>query len=217
MEDLNTLKNRLKDTKNFYLSKKGELDNINKEINLKTNDLLNLEEEQNKLLIEKKLIEEACTEAREQGRQFLEEIATLAATSVFKDDTKVKLILDEKGNNPILDVKVTQADEFGVEQVINPNFDGGGLNDILSLCFLISIGSTVDNNFAPYILDEPSKYVSKGNFAINFADYMKDVASFTNKQVIMSTHDEAMLDIGSTRYSIVKNPKTKVSEVTKEY
>ena len=46
---------------------------------------------------------------------------------------------------------------------------------------------------------------------------MKDVASFTNKQVIMSTHDEAMLDIGSTRYSIVKNPKTKVSEVTKEY
>lgn len=217
MEDLNTLKNRLKDTKNFYLSKKGELDNINKEINLKTNDLLNLEEEQNKLLIEKKLIEEACTEAREQGRQFLEEIATLAATSVFKDDTKVKLILDEKGNNPILDVKVTQADEFGVEQIINPNFDGGGLNDILSLCFLISIGSTVDNNFAPYILDEPSKYVSKGNFAINFADYMKDVASFTNKQVIMSTHDEAMLDIGSTRYSIVKNPKTKVSEVTKEY
>lgn len=217
MEDLNTLKNRLKDTKNFYLSKKGELDNINKEINLKTNDLLNLEEEQNKLLIEKKLIEEACTEAREQGRQFLEEIATLAATSVFKDDTKVKLILDEKGNNPILDVKVTQVDEFGVEQVINPNFDGGGLNDILSLCFLISIGSTVDNNFAPYILDEPSKYVSKGNFAINFADYMKDVASFTNKQVIMSTHDEAMLDIGSTRYSIVKNPKTKVSEVTKEY
>lgn len=217
MENLNTLKNKLKDTKNFYLSKKGELDNINKEINLKTNDLLNLEEEQNKLLIEKKLIEEACTEAREQGRQFLEEIATLAATSVFKDDTKVKLILDEKGNNPILDVKVTQVDEFGVEQVINPNFDGGGLNDILSLCFLISIGSTVDNNFAPYILDEPSKYVSKGNFAINFSDYMKDVASFTNKQVIMSTHDEAMLDIGSTRYSIVKNPKTKVSEVTKEY
>lgn len=217
MEDLNILKNRLKDTKNFYLSKKGELDNINKEIDLKTKDLLNLEEEQNRLLIEKKLIEEACTEAREQGRQFLEEIATLAATSVFKDDTKVKLILDEKGNNPILDVKVTQVDEFGVEQVINPNFDGGGLNDILSLCFLISIGSTVDNNFAPYILDEPSKYVSKGNFAINFADYMKDVASFTNKQVIMSTHDEAMLDIGSTRYSIVKNPKTKVSEVTKEY
>ena len=157
MEDLNILKNRLKDTKNFYLSKKGELDNINKEIDLKTKDLLNLEEEQNKLLIEKKLIEEACTEAREQGRQFLEEIATLAATSVFKDDTQVKLILDEKGNNPILDVKVTQVDEFGVEQVINPNFDGGGLNDILSLCFLISIGSTVDNNFAPYILDEPSK------------------------------------------------------------
>ena len=143
--------------------------------------------------------------------------ATTAASAVFKDDTKVKLILDEKGNNPILDVRVTQTNEYGVEQVIDPNFDGGGLNDILSLCFLISIGATIDDNFAPYILDEPSKYVSKGKFATYFADYMKDVSTFTNKQMIMSTHDEAMLDIGSTRYSIIKNPKTKESEITKEY
>lgn len=217
METITELKNRLTHNKNFYLSKKGELDNITKEIKLKDETIETLKKEYENLNIEKKLIEEACTEAREQGRQFLEEIATLAASSVFKDDTKVKLILDEKGNNPILDVKVTQTDEYGVEQIIDPNFDGGGLNDILSLCFLISIGSTVENNFAPYILDEPSKYVSKGNFASNFADYMKDVSSFTNKQIIMSTHDEAMLDIGNTRYSILKNPNTKASEVTKEY
>lgn len=217
MEDIVELRNRLNNNKNFYMSKKGELDNITNEIKFKNDTINLLKKEYEKLTIEKKLIEEACTEAREQGRQFLEDIATLAASSVFKDDTKVKLILDEKGNNAILEVKVTQTDEYGVEQIIDPNFDGGGLNDILSLCFLISIGSTVENNFAPYILDEPSKYVSKGNFAINFADYMKDVCSFTNKQIIISTHDEAMLDIGNTRYSILKNAKTKVSELTKEY
>lgn len=217
--DVNLLeiKNRLETNKNFYLSKKGELDNLNNEIKIKENTISSLVKENENLMIEKKLIEEACTEAREQGRQFLEEIATTAASSVFKDDTKVKLILDEKGNNPILDVRVTQTDEYGVEQVIDPNFDGGGLNDILSLCFLISIGATVEDNFAPYILDEPSKYVSKGKFATYFADYMRDVATFTNKQMIMSTHDEAMLDIGSTRYSILKNPTTKASEITKEY
>jgi ABC-type lipoprotein export system ATPase subunit len=66
-------------------------------------------------------------------------------------------------------------------------------------------------------LDEPSKYISKGNYASNFADYMRDIATFTNKQIIMSTHDEAMLDIGNTRYSIRMNPLTKVSEITKEY
>lgn len=217
METISELRNRLTNNKNIYLSKKGELDNINREIKLKENEITNLNKKYETLSIEKKLIEDACTEAREQGRQFLEEIATLAASSVFKDDTKVKLILDEKGNNAVLDVKVTQIDEYGIEQIIDPNFDGGGLNDILSLCFLISIGSTIENNFAPYILDEPSKYVSKGDFAANFAEYMKDVSSFTKKQIIMSTHDEAMLDIGNTQYSISKDGKTKVSEITKKY
>ena len=80
----------------------------------------------------------------------------MAVSSVFQDDTKVKLVLDEKGDTPILDVKVTQLDENSIEQIINPTFDGGGLNDVLSLCFLISMGSTDENNFAPYILDEPS-------------------------------------------------------------
>lgn len=216
MSSLTDLKTRLQSTKNFYLTKNGELENIKKEIKLKEDTLSDLNKENEKLNIEKKLIENACSEAREQGRQFLEEISTLAISSVFQDDTKVKLILDEKGNNPILDVKVSQLDENNEEQYINPNYDGGGLNDVLSLGFLISIASTIDNNFAPYILDEPSKYVSKGNLATNFADYMKEVSQFTNKQIIMSTHDEAMLDIGQTRYKISKNPTTKISEVTKE-
>lgn len=217
MEDISVLRNRLKENRNFYLSKLGELKNIEKELSLKTIETENLQKESEKLQLEKKLIDNACTEAREQGRQFLEELATLAATSVFKDDTKVKLVLDEKGNSPVLDVFVTQLDEYNQEQTIDPNLDGGGLNDVLSMCFLIAIGSTIEDNFAPYILDEPSKYVSKGEFAANFADYMKDVASFTNKQIIMSTHDAELLDIGNTKYTVIKNPTTKISEVTRDF
>ncbi len=217
MDTLETLRSRLKDSQKFYLSKKGELDNIEKELALNSDNVKKIEKETETLMIEKQLIDNACTEAREQGRQFLEELATLAASSVFKDDTKVKLVLDEKGNTPVLDVLVTERDEFNQEQVIDPNLDGGGLNDVISMCFLISIGSTVEDNFTPYILDEPSKYVSKGAFASNFADYMKDVSEFTNKQIIMSTHDAEMLDIGKTRYTIHKNPITKVSEVKKDF
>lgn len=217
METLEILRSRLKDSQKFYLSKKGELDNIEKELCLNKNNLKKIEKETETLMIEKKLIDNACAEAREQGRQFLEELATLAASSVFKDDTKVKLVLDEKGNTPVLDVLVTERDEYNQEQIIDPNLDGGGLNDVISMCFLISIGSTVEDNFTPYILDEPSKYVSKGVFASNFADYMKDVSEFTNKQIIMSTHDTEMLDIGKTRYTIHKNPTTKVSEVKRDF
>jgi hypothetical protein len=217
MDTLQGLKTRLNNTKNFYHSQKGELDNINKEARLKEDEIASLKKDYEKLNVEKKLIDDACTEAREEGRQFSEEIATAGATAVFKDDTKVKLSIEEKGNAPVLDISVTKKDENGVEQFVDPNMDGGGLDDALSLCFLISIGSTVESNYAPYVLDEPSKYISKGNYASNFADYMRDIATFTNKQIIMSTHDEAMLDIGNTRYSIRMNPLTKVSEITKEY
>ena len=214
---LNNLKNRLKETQNYYHSQIGELQSLEKEIKIKENEIKSYSEEQNKLLIEKKLIENACSEAREQGRQFLEEVSTMAVSSVFQDDTKVKLVLDEKGDTPILDVKVTQLDENSIEQIINPTFDGGGLNDVLSLCFLISMGSTDENNFAPYILDEPSKYVSKGELADNFAKYMRSVVDFTNKQIIMSTHDEAMSNIGDRKYNIIKDNNTKISEIFKEY
>lgn len=216
MENISILKDRLKNSQSFYLSKKGELDNINKEIKLKDDSIENLKKENETLTIEKKIIENACIEAREQSRQLLEDIASTAVSAVFQDDTKVKLVLDEKGDTPILDVKVTQKDEYGNEQEISPTFDGGGLNDVLSLCFLVAIGSTLENNKAPYILDEPSKYVSKGELAGNFADYMQDIASYNNKQIIMSTHDEAMLEINTTKYSIVKDPLTKVSQVTRE-
>ena len=79
------------------------------------------------------------------------------------------------------------------------------------------MGSTDENNFAPYILDEPSKYVSKGELADNFAKYMRSVVDFTNKQIIMSTHDEAMSNIGDRKYNIIKDNNTKISEIFKEY
>ena len=69
---LNNLKNRLKETQNYYHSQIGELQSLEKEIKIKENEIKSYSEEQNKLLIEKKLIENACSEAREQGRQFLE-------------------------------------------------------------------------------------------------------------------------------------------------
>ena len=212
---MSELKSRLQLAKNHVISKQGELQTLKNEIQLKEKTEKQLQKDITTYTIEKKLIEEACSEAREQGKDFLEEISTIAVSSVFQDDTKVKLVLDGKNDAPVLDVKVTQVDENKQTCLINPNYDGGGLNDILSLSFLISIGSTIENNYAPLVLDEPSKYVSKGDLAKNFADYMKDVSSFTKKQIIMSTHDEAMLNIGDVRYHIEKNPETKVSEVTR--
>lgn len=190
--------------KSFYLTQKGELETLKRVIDDKEKSVARLEKETEDLATGKKVIEEACKEAREQSRQLLEGMATIAIDSVFKDDTAVLLQLNETAQGASLDVKIVSRDENGQMQISNPSFDGGGLNDILSTAFLVSIGNTVPDNYAPLVLDEPSKFVSKGTLAENFAAYMKDLSIFSTKQMIISTHDEALLVMGDTKHNLVK-------------
>lgn len=190
--------------KSFYLTQKGELERLKRVITDKEKDVARLEKETEGLTTGKKVIEEACKEAREQSRQLLESMATIAIDSVFKDETAVLLQLNETAQGASLDVKIVSRDENGQMQISNPSFDGGGLNDILSTAFLVSIGNTVPDNYAPLVLDEPSKFVSKGTLAENFAAYMKDLSIFSTKQMIISTHDEALLVMGDTKHNLVK-------------
>ena len=208
------LQKHLGKIKNFHLTQQGELDNLKKVTEQKKKDIATAEQDAENLLIGKKIIEDACKEAREQSRQLLEQMATIAIDSVFQDDTAVSLQLNENSQGVSLDVKIISKDENGEKQISNPGFDGGGLNDILSTSFLVSIGNTVQDNFAPLVLDEPSKFVSKGTLAENFAAYMKDLSLFSGKQLIVSTHDEALLAMGDTRHNLVKVGNH--SQVTKE-
>ena len=208
------LQKHLGQVKNFHLTQKGELDNLKKVTEQKKKDIEEAEKDSEKLLIGKKIIEDACKEAREQSRQLLESMATIAIESVFKDDTAVLLQLNENSQGVSLDVKIQSQDENGETQISNPGFDGGGLNDILSTSFLVSIGNTVPDNYAPLVLDEPSKFVSKGTLAENFAAYMKDLSIYYGKQLIISTHDEALLTMGDTKHNLVKVGN--YSQVTKE-
>lgn len=208
------IQKHLEQVKKFHLTQQGELDNLKKVTDQKKKDIEAAEQESEKLLIGKKVIEDACKEAREQSRQLLEAMATKAIDAVFTDDTAVSLQLNENSQGVSLDVKIISKDDNGEIQTSNPNFDGGGLNDILSTSFLVSIGMTVPDNYAPLVLDEPSKFVSKGTLAENFAAYMKDLSMFYGKQLIISTHDEALLIMGDTKHNLVKVGN--YSQVTKE-
>lgn len=204
----------LNQIRNLYLTQKGESENLKKMSEAKEKTIKDLEKESENLLIGKKIIEDACKEAREQGRQMLEQMSSGALDFVFKDDSSVALQLNENSQNISLDVRMTTKDDNGNTVMLDPNLDGGGLRDILSTAFLVSIGCTVKDNYAPLVLDEPSKFVSKGTLAENFAAYMKDLSICSDKQMIVSTHDEALLKMGDTKHHIVKVGN--YSEVTKE-
>lgn len=216
MSDLSLLRKRIDEGRKHYMTKNGELDMLNKSIATKEGQKKELEKSNATLLTKKMLIEESCSEARENGRELLSQIATSLVQSVFTETTEVKLEINSKDSVPTADVVVLNKYDTGISEIDPSDSDGGGLADIVSLSLFMAVGQTVDDNYTPYVLDEPSKYVSKGDFSERFADSFKNLVDYTGKQTIISTHDEFLLEAGDTKYRIVKDWDTGISNVTRE-
>ena len=74
----------------------------------------------------------------------------------------------------------------------------------------------VPDNYAPYGLDEPTKFVSKGELAVNAAQFIRNMVSFTGKQTIVSTHDSELQKDCQCRYKMVLDKETGISKAHKE-
>ena len=216
MKELELLKQRIQECKTHCITKKGELDIINKNIVNKQQEKEELEKSNETLLTKKILIEKSCSQARENGRELLSQISTSLVQSVFGDTTEVKVDITTKDGIPNADIVVLNKYETGVSEIDPSDSDGGGLADIVSLSMFMAVGQTVEDNYAPYILDEPSKYVSKGELSEKFANSFKNLVAYTEKQTIISTHDEFLLESGDVKYTISKNWETGISNVIKE-
>lgn len=214
--NLEILKKRIEENKNHYIGRNGELEILNKTISQKRKEKEKLEKSNETLLLKKMLIEKSCSEARENGRELLSQISTSLVQSVFNENTEVKLNIDTKDNIPTADVVVLNHYEGGTNEVDPTDSDGGGLADIVALSLFVSAGQTLENNYAPYIIDEPSKYVSEGDFSEKFSKSFKPLVNYTGKQTIISTHDAFLIESGDTIYRIVKDFTTGISTVTKE-
>lgn len=211
MNQLSLLKDRLKGVKTHLQEKQGELNIINQSIQEKELEKEVLMNNNERILLKKKLIEDSCSEARENGRELLSEISTSLIQSIFNEKTKVNLNIELKDGIPNADVSVLNEYEDGIAEVDPSRNDGGGLADVVALSLFMAIGQTVDDNYAPYVLDEPSKFVSKGILSERFAESFKELVDYTGKQTIISTHDEFLKETGETIYNISKDWETGIS------
>ena len=210
------LKKLLNDKKTFLSEEKGKLSALNKQIEVKNKEKSDLIAKNDRELLLKKLIEDSASEARNNGIELLEEILTSSVQTVFGDNTTAKLNVSLKEGIPYLVPSILQESENGTITINPTEADGGGLADILSLSSFMALGQLVEDNFAPNVLDEPTKYVSKGESALKSADFVKNMVRFTKKQTIVSTHDDALLDQRDVGYKLIKNEETGITEYYKD-
>lgn len=175
-----------------YQDRKKELENI-------VNKLKQEEEEyQTKMTI----IEDACKEARENAKMVLEQVSTSAIKMALGEHLSVKIDIGKKGNSPTADISVLSTYNESIVEVDPAEEDGGGSADIVALSSFWSIRELVadKDNKAPAFLDEPTKYVSKGN-SENVSQYIKEMVDYTGKQTFFITHDDFVKHIGDASYT----------------
>ena len=168
------------------------------------------------LLMQKTLLNDTSKEARNQGKEILADMATLAVQSVFGDNMYVDINITEKDGIPQADVTVFKKYDYGVIEVDPSGNDGGGLADIVSLALFMGVRQiNGDKNFAPNVLDEPSKYVSEGSLSEKFAEFLPSMVNYSKRQTIVATHDIPLMEAGDVVYKMTLDKNTGISHVNK--
>lgn len=206
---------KIKEIQSYYDKKTGELEQIKKEKEKTEEETLVLKKHLENLLIEKKLIDKSCEQARTDGKQAIEDLSNFCMNQIFEDDTKIYLNIGQKDGIPTIEVEIKTIKD-GKEVTILPELDGGGINDIISTSIFVGLGIlNLDENKSIYVLDEPSKYISKGIYAEKFAEYLQELLHQLGKQVIISTHDESLAEIGDSSFFLEKDSVTGVTDIIK--
>ena len=168
--------------------KNGQIKEKQDLITKKTAENKQCEENYDTNLKKKFLLQEACNLARKTAYDSFANISTSGLQQVFGDNIFVEIIPGEKDSVPTADFAVRTVYE-DYETCTDPtDSDGGGVADIISLSAFICMNVlSSESNTAPLFLDEPTKFVSAGH-ATSVAEFLKSIADYYNKQIIMVTH-----------------------------
>lgn len=198
----NDLENIYNDLNSEYIKNKAIKEKLEKDLEVENQKISEYFKEIEIYEKKKKLLQDASSKAREFSKEMFESVSTEALQTILGDNLSVEINFGENGGTQTADflVKAIYGEK---EVVVDPTEeDGGGVADIVALSSLIAMNSFVsDDNGAPLVLDEPTKFVSKGN-AKDVSLFLSEISKSMNKQIIMVTHDGVSKDFANKAYKI---------------
>lgn len=150
------------------------------------------------------LLDLASSEAKVSVIEFLESIVSDALNFVFNMPYSFRILIKEEGR-PSCDFFLVETVD-GVESLQSPEEScGGGILDVIATVLKVSYACLYKNPGikGPIILDEPSKMLSEEASA-KYAEFLKKLCQKYNKQVLMITHNNTILNIADKQITIRK-------------
>jgi len=154
------------------------------------------------------LIKSASDASRSSVKTHFEDIVTQALQFVTQS-SDYKFIIEEKnsGNKPGYEFYIQSSVNGTVTKQKPEDANGGGFVDIISVslkfAYLILFSNPTIKN-STILLDEPGKMISNA-MSIKFAEYLKFLAQQYNKQIIMITHNENLINLANEHFTVVKD------------
>ena len=150
--------------------------------------------------------------AREQLKQKIQDTVTAALQAVFeRDDISFEIEIRTINNQPAASWQVVSL--YGDTAVSGDpeSSRGGGISDVVSLALRLALLElSRPRPQGAIMLDEVGKHISR-NFAPNVAQFLKQYAQKTGRQVLLITHDPNLAEVADVSYRV--SQVTGISEV----
>lgn len=151
-------------------------------------------------------------ETRNRVTSGLESVVTMCIQAVFGYDYSFRISPDTKRNATVIDFLI--VDNSGDEEILLPpetNF-GGGMIDTISIGLRFGLLKVLAiPPKTPMILDEPAKMVSEDRIQ-SIASLINELARTFDKQVIMVTHRDGLMELADNSIVVRKEKGTSIIE-----
>ena len=150
--------------------------------------------------------------ARAQLKARIEETVSVALQAVFeRDDIRFEIEIRTSDGQPAASWQVVSM--YGDTSVAGDpeSSRGGGVSDVVSLALRLALLELSRPRVeGPVLLDEVGKHIS-AQYAPNVAQFLKQYAEKTGRQIVLVTHMNALAEVANVSYRV--SQENGVSEV----
>jgi hypothetical protein len=185
MNNYRQIVDKLKTTKDLYISQKKEKESI---VDEKKDNVENL-------IKAKYILNTVALQTQKQFTDYVQDLVTYIIRSVYVDrDLKFVMRFEIKGGKSQCNLMVQEGDE---EPFFPETEQGGGLLDVISFALRLVMWSLSDPKPRNLLwLDEPMKFLGEeGDLLQRMITVMKKLAQEIPMQMIIATHIPALADM----------------------
>ena len=198
------------DIEKKFQEHKGRFDLLTEQVESKQEEIDTKQSHRDNLIKARWVVSEVGSLIQEQFKKRVESLVTLAIRSVFDYPWEFVLKFEQKRNKAECRIVLMDGeDEYDYEED-----EGGGIIDVSAFALKVvmwSLESPQSRNIM--IMDEPGKWT--GCLSVLFGEVIKKISQELKIQIIMTTHDESLIEIGDRVWRVDKEGKEAVVTLTK--